>query len=53
MITISGDHSIKESKHSLLNSFERDVFNGASLNFVFKILLQILLFSLIIFYKIF
>ena len=35
MITINGFHSIKESKNSLLNGFEHDVSNGASLNSFF------------------
>ena len=51
MITINGFHSIKESKNSLLNGFEHDVSNGASLNCFLKIPLQVLLFSLLIFYK--
>lgn len=45
MITINGFHSTKESRNSLLNSFEHDVFNRASLSFVLKIPLQKILVS--------
>lgn len=53
MITIIAFCSTKESKNSLLNSFDHDMLNGASSIFALKILLQISLFFLLIIYKIF